>query len=673
MTHCKANSWAHQIADTGQRIGITLYSPGLCAINTTEQLLNTCNLDKAAVQYAATCFLYTIGDLHLFRTGTIPLNKIDLQHLQIPQLPNHQKFNTLRRGQIWLSPQEQYRGIIYSNCLVQIISTTNDYFYTAIWTSTRPSNRLRVGQAYRCITNPHISTLHRIPTDAFSVRFTTTQTRVLLQPSTHVPGQYTIFFSEKVDPHHITMPHQIQLPNPPWVQQFQEQIALLDGPVSCFTDGSLTPDSSLLHDLLQHKPPTITGSLILLPQSWPTSPALAIQIFNDTPTINTVYLIELLSLTLALGLTNHQIYSDCESAVRDARRKHTHHLDNSHAALLHICQQYPTDRVSWTPSHPERRRVRHAWSYKDWGNFHADSLTQRNYTPQHGITFLQPPTIITTSDALRWLSCSMPQWHWREQNQLLCLSHLPTRLQVQRHQQYLDNRDLTSQCLPWASRYYQFAHRQFQTKSYGAAAAAARTIYDKHYHGRNRGKNKDNKTSCLLCNAAIEDRAHCLLFCPHPARTSIRNSLPDKLKTRLKTVKCSRRASDLGQAFMTYLMENDSMVDAWCGSWSQAMLNNAETFLASRTNQNSSAEDRRHITKALLAVLRVLASVSPNLLALSTAPAKSQDHTDSGRRGDFQSRLRELAARTPPDDQPRPQIQTEVQTSSLVRGRLQLT
>ena len=166
--------------------------------------------------------------------------------------------------------------------------------------------------------------------------------------------------------------------------------------VDIFTDGSCTPQTSLLRSILGQRSSQTSGAIILKEKGDKEGIGTALHIADGhLAGIHTAYGMELATAAIATALrhlidpqpsTSIHIYSDSKSAVHGAhscslrrRRRVGHKRMGFFSHHFHRTCQRNISTIHHCFSHPERRKPRSEFSAIDVGNSLADAIS----SPQH--------------------------------------------------------------------------------------------------------------------------------------------------------------------------------------------------------------------------------------------------------------------------------------------------
>ena len=325
--------------------------------------------------------------------------------------------------------------------------------------------------------------------------------------------------------------------------------------------------------------------------------------------------------TLAAWITRNDathLHTDCESALKRIQK---YQPSNSNCLegiwpLLHI--NYLSNgkgRTKWVPSHPERTTPQNQWTLNQWGIFLADNAISPSFQPN--LYFRSPikQHALPLSQILDWLTPQIPFWHWRDAQDRLSLKNIKTALLDYYHQEYLTIRDTSTEVEPWATRHYSLIPKQFGSSrsSLATQARTSRLIYDKYFHGRNRRKAKLNP-SCI-CGHELEDVPHILQICQNKLRQDLRAQFERQSTLHIQDLQAKQKHQNYSTllTLQRLLLSHHSFAPAWCGTWTNNMINILGIEDKQRL-QTSDTQDIIRLRTDFIAILQWAGTIAPSLI-----------------------------------------------------------
>ena len=215
-----------------------------------------------------------------------------------------------------------------------------------------------------------------------------------------------------------------------------------------------------------------------------------------------------------------------------------------------------------------------------------------------------------------------------------------------RHERYMVNRDTTSGAgYHWQDHTISLAATIFNghSRSTGHYAHTARMVYDKHWHGRNRAKNKhlsqkerEATASCHLCGST-DSQAHAFRSCTHnnicAIRTQTYESLQELITAHNQTAgeNQTELAGQRRRLLTGILHELQTCTDAaraWTGNWSQGMITRLQGMLEM---DNISSKQCTALRKTLHSAYQIISQGANDIMNIRHDVAKVQ-HEHNRRR-----------------------------------------
>ena len=353
---------------------------------------------------------------------------------------------------------------------------------------------------------------------------------------------------------------------PLWVEQTRQWVdSAPQGFIPCIhTDGSYNEGNSTMEAIFNdsHKRITASAGLVIMHDGpdWRRFPQLVLHL-KDGASIDTrsAYTMEYIALAAALRLQEHGISvapvsTDAKAVLRTIHNRKQHLLkpDCTHRVLLQSIDrslQIGARMPVWTRGHPEKREPdRTKWTVQECGNHLADRAAAHNrgqflsFSRTTDGEQVAEPTWITVhcmdivSDCVR-----EGDIYWGDSlGKPVCLNGLMDTIYCTRLHSYLTNRDLLRNGLPrWLDGTPRLAATIFNgtDKSVSTAAQTCRIIFDKNWHGGNRGNSVKNnladKTEMMKCHMCgdIDSQDHWVHYCSHPNVKAIRGATMSNLET----------------------------------------------------------------------------------------------------------------------------------------------
>ena len=433
-----------------------------------------------------------------------------------------------------------------------------------------------------------------------------------------------------------------------------------------FTDGSFKPQEATTNDILssdQHLRDNGSGGggIVFLPTFTTDDPVL-IRITSSKPEPGmNAYHWELATQLVALHLAKHLPphvpgFTDCKGAMARTNRATTTTNDQLSrtrggifsSAIHLLANPIHPRRFHWVKSHPELDPLRRALTCrKALGIFIADCLAEGNTA---ALRKRNIPDNFQHLNLTELLNEIIPPglWHMRS------MAETPTPIldDLAHHQHqaqlttYLAKRDAGKDTPKWTIANMEFAHRvhPLPNKSFWAAARRTSVIYDKLGHGRNKAKRaaaheKETASKCPHCQAQ-DSQMHCMLDCPHPPFTEIRERAQlTQIHTAYNLL--AKHSNNNIQVFIHHLL-CDSWIPSpnidriWLGTWTSETLN--QLTRQPLTQRMSSANRYTYIAIArkMLAPLQqayreliksTISSAERNFPLRDSAPTPPTPHT----------------------------------------------
>jgi hypothetical protein len=312
-----------------------------------------------------------------------------------------------------------------------------------------------------------------------------------------------------------------------------------------FTDGSCTPHTSLISNILGRPSMHTSGAVILKAKGCTETIGTAIHVTQGHDAgITTIYGMELMMAAVATTVRSIlyetpgpqcHIFSDNKAAVhgvhscsRKTIRKVAHKRLGIIFEQLHRTRRDNISTVHHCYSHPEKRKARHLFNSVDVGNMIADLASHPLQHLEHypGLSRFTHTAKDILTDLL-----TPGQWYVGDCNGIPLATTAINGIQKQLHLDYLSTRDvyrLNDAQHPrppfWSAATTTMAARQFgcgSRRSYAQQTRITKIIYDHYMHGENRVKgiadpaHRKELSICTLCGEEDSEQ-HSLLLCPGP-------------------------------------------------------------------------------------------------------------------------------------------------------------
>ena len=345
-----------------------------------------------------------------------------------------------------------------------------------------------------------------------------------------------------------------------------------------FVDGSLrVPTTALDHAFPQpksHQRATFAqGGILFHPVTTPPStissrdqdfsiitkngPSLGL----SSPSSVELYTILMAIYCMESAQLSGTIYTDYQKAVRivnDPTLLHSMGREGDlplFQYLLSALQRLPNIRLVHVKAHGDIKKQLQ-WTRPQWGNYYADLIAKNQesaFSHDHLEMDLFP---------IEQLVRSSSPWHWVHSNGHLALEPLLQLIRKGTHLTYMRDRDRyrAQRGDPPKWQYakvgllndtWKLNHSSLRAKAY-----AHRLIYDKGWHGGNRGKAPTPATNtpeewvaCGLCGMK-DSQHHWIRECPHPPTANIRRTAEAAvsdiiMELRIPSSKKTKRDPDL--------------------------------------------------------------------------------------------------------------------------------
>ena len=406
-----------------------------------------------------------------------------------------------------------------------------------------------------------------------------------------------------------------ECPSPPWVQQVA-QFCSTQGPTykpRIYTDGSYTERDHDLHSVFDTDAVTRTAAagiaIVHDGPDWKQRPMYAIHIDHGADIgARSAYTMEYLALAMAMRVQGPEVRASSvgtdSMAVLKRIRNRQHRLgqaDESHRLLLQSidgCLSQGAVMPTWIPSHPERRKPDvTTWTMDDWGNHLADKIASKSRTV---LRTIHPDIKWTTVTALEVIG-SLPrqgEYYFGDMSGRPSALHgITDHVHQVRRDRYTAARDLQRDGGPkWMDNTIQFAAKVYNgcRGSSGQYAHTARMIWDKHWHGRNRSKQRgllpDGQHAAAVCHMCDtpDSQHHCFRWCNHSNVRAIREETSSALRhyeqmhsTRIPDETLADQQLKVG-LIRGVIHEFHNCADAgrvWTGNWNSSMVTRVQTSI----------------------------------------------------------------------------------------------
>jgi len=284
------------------------------------------------------------------------------------------------------------------------------------------------------------------------------------------------------------------------------------------------------------------------------------------------------------------VCSDSLAVVKTIRNrdKALKTADASHRVLLQsidtVIQQGAVP-PQWVRSHAERRKKDKAnWTIDEWGNHIADRTADNKRMGQ----FRLQPTVVSAIEVLKDLP-QIGELYIGDSNGLpIVLNGIMDHVHSIRQDRYITKRDRDRPGGPkWQDNTIQLAAKIYNGKSTSISTYGhtARVIFDKHWHGRNRGKANpadQNTQVCHMCGGN-DSQSHSFRWCTHSNVVAIRQEVNNALHRYLNDVRADK-ATDMYKGHKIQLIQGvihefhtcPDAARAWTGNWNRAMITRLE-------------------------------------------------------------------------------------------------
>ena len=615
--------WIRSALEWLQRYNIYLWRGGISS--STDLLSSAINLaipGMSSQQHRSLSKhgLHLIGDLVDDRGGsrcwTVPKNMQWLLEL-LPENPTTDNGTLLWPGQFW-QPYVNIEGIRPAHVLEVIHVVDTQHVEVAIW---RQSRRRGYHIDYTRDEKTVTVNIDRIFSGTHTERWdqsgrtgnTCSFTRARLVPSPRA-----------------TVPLPLSTPN--WVQQalhFCDE----QGPdykPRIYTDGSYTERDHDIHSVFDTDAVTKTASagiaIVHDGEDWQDRPIYAIHVDHGADVgTRSAYTMEYLALAMAMRMQSDTlrataVCTDSMAVLKRLRNSQTRlgQADESHRMLLQSINTSLMDGATmpqWVPSHPERRKKDQlTWTRDDWGNHIADKIAGNAKRALRSLHDNVRWVRISAIDVINSLPRADEHYFGDVHGRPIALFGLLDHVHRIRLDRYLTARDNQREGPPkWTDNTVTFAASVFNDSkcSVGQHAHAARIIWDKHWHGRNRAKRQDLTEDgrraaalCHMCNAP-DSQHHSFRWCNHSNVRAIREETNQALQAYEQQHQiwhseyCTDDDHRLQLSFIRGVIhEYYTCQDAgrvWTGNWNSCMVMRLQTGCRAE-----------HITRKQCRRLRVL-------------------------------------------------------------------
>jgi Ulp1 family protease len=408
----------------------------------------------------------------------------------------------------------------------------------------------------------------------------------------------------------------VQLPTTPvpWLQQ-AAQFCQEQGPEykpRIYTDGSYMERDHDIHSVFDSDAITKTAAagiaIIHDGPDWRDRPIYAIHVDHGADIgVRSAYTMEYLALAIAMRLQTPSmrasaVCTDSMAVLKRLRNGHTRlgRADESHRLLLQSIKSSldcGATMPQWVPSHPERRKKDKAtWTLDDWGNHIADNIAGNARRSLSSIHANIQWTRISAIDVINSLPRSDELYFGDINGRPTALYGLMDHVHRLRLERYLSTRDSQRGSVPkWMDNTITFAAAVFNAQhgTPGQYAHTARVIWDKHWHGRNRAKQRgltedgrQAETLCHMCHAS-DSQHHSFRWCTHSNVRAIREETIEalgnyeRLHRDLRAEDGTAEEHRIQLAFIKGIIhEFHTCSDAgraWTGNWSSGMIARLQT------------------------------------------------------------------------------------------------
>jgi hypothetical protein len=363
----------------------------------------------------------------------------------------------------------------------------------------------------------------------------------------------------------------------PIPQQFLQDCT--NGPVDVFVDGSMRfPATALDHAFPQPKSHQVAsyaqGGILILPIAAPSAPVSERN--NDYSIITrsgpilglcSPSSIELYTIILAIHCMESAqltgtVYTDYQKAARVANNPsllHSMGREGDLPLFQYLIMQLnrnPRIRLEHVKAHGDIKKCQ-KWSRPQWGNYYAD-LIAKNQESAFSVNHHTEMDLLPLEQLVRTHS----SWHWLRANGHLVLEPLPQVIRRGTHLTYMRDRD-SYRAHRGEQPKWQYAKVgllndlwKLNNSSLRAKAYAHRMVYDKGWHGGNRGKTaaptthtQEEWTACGLCGLQ-DSQHHWIRECKHPPVEALRRHAEAQvsdiiMELRVPTIKRTKRDPDL--------------------------------------------------------------------------------------------------------------------------------
>ena len=375
------------------------------------------------------------------------------------------------------------------------------------------------------------------------------------------------------------------------------------------TDGSFRVEPRGIFDLLtseydlrQHG--TGAAGVVFIPPGYkeggPNIPsAVQISLARPAPGLN-AFVWELAAQTIALHFTKYLnplhlvLTSDCTSAIARTnhalRTRHNQLINARGGAIVAGAHAFAStthpQRFIHTRGHPERdKKRRDNPTLRDKAMSMADAVADRTKAKLGEKTFPMHRHELKLDDLFTEI-IPANNWHLRTTDLdpfPVLADILPFQLQAL-HRTYCTKRDKQNPTCRWASTSFAFGHsiHPLKNRSYWTASRRSLVAYDWIGHGRNRAKpkqlsdeNRAETAKCYLCGD-IDSQNHCMLDCPHPSLTPIREqALREQeriIVLSLQATSSAHRKHFIQQFATASWTKSPNIGRIWLGLWNQDTL-----------------------------------------------------------------------------------------------------
>ena len=427
---------------------------------------------------------------------------------------------------------------------------------------------------------------------------------------------------------------------PNWIQQ-AEQFCQDQGPdyiPRIYTDGSYVERDHDIHSVFEPDAVTKTAAagiaIIHDGPDWRDRPIYAMHVdHGDDIGVRSAYTMEYLALAIAMRIQSQSVRASavCTDSMAVLKRLRNRHVrlgkaDESHRLLLQSISTSLAGGATvpqWVPSHPERRKKdQTSWTLDDWGNHIVDKIAGNS---RHQLGSLHDDirwSRISVIDVINSLPRQTEYYFGDIHGRPTALFGLMDHIHRTRLERYVTSRDSQREGNPkWMDNTIVFAASVFNEHrgTVGQHAHTARVIWDKHWHGRNRAKQRgltdDGRQAasvCHMCNAT-DSQHHSFRWCSHSNVRAIREETIEALEN-YKRLHEDRRAEDgteddhrLQLAFIEGVIhEFHTCPDAgrvWTGNWSSGMITRLQTSMQMERITKKQCRSLHSILQSIYAII----------------------------------------------------------------------